>query len=126
MYTKPLYATPIFHYDGKLIYRAEQLKTLKLGAEGQDQTDRMIRRLNNPSLEAEVHQFRVMAQELGRLEEAIAESEDRWGEIAGMHCRTIRRLEMADALARIQDQDEGLVDDALRMRGHDGQHGRHA
>ncbi len=125
VYTKPLYAAPIFHYDGKPVYQAEQLKTLKLGAEGQDQTDRMIRRLNDPSLEAEVHRFRVMAQELGRLEEAIAESEDRWGEIAGMHCRTIQRLEMADALVRIQDQDDGLVDDALRMVK-DEQRGRHA
>ncbi len=126
VYTKPLYAAPIFHYDGKPVYRAEQLEALKLGAEGQDQTDRMIRRLNDPSLEAEVHRFRVMAQELGRLEEAIVESEDRWGEIAGMHCHTIQRLEMADALARIQDQDEGLVDDALRMVGNDAQHGRRA
>jgi len=123
VYSKPLYAAPIFHYDGKPVYRAEQLEALKLGAEGQDQTDRMIRRLNDPLLEAEVHWFRVMAQELGRLEEAIAESEDRWGEIAGMHCRTIRRLEMADALARIQDQEEGLVDDALRMTGSNGQRG---
>ncbi len=124
VYTKPLYAAPIFHYDGKPVYQAQQLEALKLGAEGQDQTDRMIRRLNDPSLTAEVHRFRVMAQELGRLEEAIAESEDRWGEIAGMHCRTIRRLEMADALARIQDQDEGLVDDALRMAGGSEQRGR--
>ncbi len=126
VYSKPLYTAPIFHYDGKPVYRAEQLKALKLGAEGQDQTDRMIRRLNDPSLEAEVHRFRVMAQEIGRLEEAIAESEDRWGEVAGMHCRTIRRLEMADALARIQDQDDGLVDDALRMTRSDGQRGRRA
>jgi len=124
VYSKLLYAAPIFHYDGKPVYRAEQLEALKLGAEGQDQTDRMISRLNDPSLEAEIHQFRVMAQELGRLEEAIAENEDRWGEIAGMHCRTIRQLEMADALARIQDQDEGLVDDALRIVGKDEQHGR--
>ncbi len=108
------------------MYRAEQLKKLKEGAEGQDQTDRMIRRLNDPSLEAEVHRFRVMAQELGWLEEAIAESEDRWGEIAGMHCRTIQRLEMADALAQIQDLDEGLVDDALRMAGGSEQRGRRA
>ncbi len=86
----------------------------------------MIRRLNNPSLEAEVHRFRVMAQELGRLEEAIVESEDRWGEIAGTHCRTIQQLEMADALARIQDQDKGMVDDALRMAGKDEQCGRRA
>ncbi len=126
VYTKLLYAAPIFHYDGKLVYRAEQLEMLKLGAEGQDQTDQMIHHLNNPSLEAKVHRFRVMAQELGRLEEAIAESEDRWGETASMHCRTIRRLEMADALARIQDQDEGLVDNALRMRGHNRQRGRRA
>ncbi len=126
VYTKPLYAAPIFHYDGKPVYQAEQLEALKLGAEGQDQTDRMIRRLNDPSLEAEVHRFRVMAQELGRLEEAIAESEDKWGEIASMHCRTIRRLEMADALARIQDQDDGSVDDALRMVGNDEQRGRRA
>ena len=86
----------------------------------------MIRRLNDPSLEAEVHRFRVMAQELEQLEGAIAESEDRWGEMAGAHCRTIRQLEMADALARIQDQDDGLVDDALRAAGDDEQRGRHA
>ncbi len=126
VYTKPLYAAPIFHYDGKPVYQAEQLEALKLGVEGQDQTNRMIHRLNDPSLEAKVHRFCVMAQELGRLEEAIAESEDRWGEIAGMHCRTIRQLKMADTLARIQDQDEGLVGDALRAAGNDVQHGRHA
>jgi len=47
---------------------------------------------------AEVHRFCVMAQELERLEEAIVVGEDQWGELAGMHCKTIRRLEMADAL----------------------------
>ncbi len=97
VYTKPLYATPIFHYDGKPVYQAEQLEVLKKGAEGQDQTDRMVRRLNDPSLTAEIHRFHTMAQELERLEDAIAEGEDRWGELAGMHCKTIQRLEMADA-----------------------------
>ncbi len=84
----------------------------------------MIHRLNDPSLLAEVHQFRVMAQELERLEEAIAEGEDRWGELAAMHCKTIRRLEMADALLRIGDQNEGLVDDVLRMAGENERRGR--
>jgi len=124
VYTKPLYAAPIFHYNGKPVYKAQQLEALKSGAEGQEQTDRMIHRLNDPSLAAEVHRFRVTSQELGRLEEAIAESEDRWGEIASMHCRTIRRLEMANALARIQDQDGGLVDDALMVVGSSEQRGR--
>ncbi len=84
----------------------------------------MIHRLNDPSLMAEVHCFRVMAQELERLEAAIAEGEDRWGELMGMHCKMIRWLEMADTLLRIQEQDDGLVDDALRLVREDKQHGR--
>ncbi len=92
--------------------------------EGQDQTDQMIRCLNDPSLKAEVHQFCVMLQELERLEEAIAGAEDQWGELTGMHCKTIWRLEMADALLRIQEQDDGLVDDTLQLVGENGQHGR--
>ena len=123
VYTKPLYVAPIFHYDGKPTYRAEQLEALKQGAEGQDQTDRMVRRLNDPSLTAEVHRFRAMAHELERVEDAIAENEDRWGELAALHCKTIRRLEMADTLARIQDQNDGLVDDTLRMVAEDARRG---
>jgi len=115
VYTKPLYATPVFHYDGKAVYHAEQLERLKIGAEDREWTDRMIARLGDPSLAAEIHRFRMMAQELERLEEAIVEGEDRWGELAAMHCKTIRRLEMVDTLRRIQDQDDSLVDDALRM-----------
>ncbi len=64
IFTKPLYAAPVFHYDGKPVYQAEQLEKLKLGVEGQDQMDWMIRRLNDPSLTAKVHRFRVMGQEL--------------------------------------------------------------
>ena len=123
VYTTPLYTAPIFHYDGKPVYKAQELEFLKMEAEGREQTDRMIRRLNDPSLTAEVHRFRIMTQEITRLEEAIAEGEDRWGELAAMQCRTIRRLEMADALNRIKDQDEGLVDDVLRTAGESSQHG---
>ncbi len=61
----------------------------------------------------EVHRFCMMSQELERLEEAIAKSEDQWGELAAMQCKMIRRLEMVDALTRIKDADEGLVDDVL-------------
>ncbi len=124
VYTKPLYAAPIFHYDGKPVYCAEQLERLKMGVEGQDQTDQMICHLNDPSLTAEVHHFRMLVQELERLEEAIAESEDCWGELVGMHCKTTRRLEMADVLLRIQDQDDGLVDDVLQGARENEQRGR--
>ncbi len=114
VYTKPLYTTPVFHYNGKAVYPAQELEKLKLGAEGQEQTDHMIACLNDPSLTAEVHHFHMMAQELAHVEEAITESEDQWGKLTTIHCKTIRRLEMADALQRIQDQNEGMVDDVLR------------
>ncbi len=126
VYTQPLYAAPVFHYDGKPVYRAAQLKQLKEGAEGQDRTDRMIHRLNDPLLTAEVHRFHMIGWELGQLEEAIAAGEDQWGELVGMHCKTIRRLEMADALARIEDQDEGPLDDALRSVGESSRRGHRA
>ncbi len=76
VYTQPLYAAPVFHYNGKPVYKAQELEVLKMEAEGKEQMDRMISRLHNPSLTAEVHHFCMMSQELGRLEEAIAESED--------------------------------------------------
>jgi len=72
-----------------------------MNAEGQEQMVHMIHRLNDPSLTAEVHRFCMMVQELECLEEAIVESEDRWGKLAAVHCKTIWRLEMADTLMRI-------------------------
>jgi len=124
VYTTTLYAAPIFHYDGKPVYKAQELEFLKAGAADQEQTDRRIKRIGDPSLVVEVHRFRIMTQEITRLEEAIAEGEDRWGELAAMQCRTIRRLEMADTLNRIKDQDDGLVDDVLRTAGESSQRGR--
>jgi len=123
VYTKPLYTAPIFHFDRKPTYKAQELEILKMEAEGQGQMDHMIKRLHNPSLTAEVHHFRIIGEELARLEEAISESEDRWGELAGMHCKMICRLEMVDMLTRIQEQDEGLVDDVLQSAGEGDQHG---
>jgi len=113
VYTQPLYAVPVFHYDGKPVYKVQELEKLKMDAKGREQMDCMIHRLHDPLLTAEVHRYRVMTQELGRLEEAIAKGEDRWGELVAMQCRTIQRLEMADTLTRIADIDDGLVDDVL-------------
>ncbi len=123
VYTKPLYTAPIFHYDGKPVYKVQELEMLKMDAEGKDQTDHMIHCLHNPLLTVEVHRFCMMSQELECLEEAIAEQEDRWGEIAAMQCKTIRRLEMVDALTRIRNTDDRLVDNVLRSVGENAQHG---
>ncbi len=95
------------------MYKAQELEMLKKDAEGEEQTNHMIRRLNDPSLTAEVHHFRMVSQEIERLEEAMVANEDQWGGLAAMQVKTIRRLEMTDALTRIKEQDDRLIDDAL-------------
>ena len=86
---------------------------LKMDAEGQEQTDCMIHQLHDLSLTAEVHCFHMVAQELDRVEEVMVDSEDQWGELAAMKLKMIWRLEMVDVLQRMQEQDEGLIDDVL-------------
>ncbi len=64
VYSKLLYASPIYHYDGKPTYTAQELEMLKWDVEGKEQMDCMIHRLHDPSLTAEVHHFCMVAQEL--------------------------------------------------------------
>ncbi len=126
VYTKLLYAAPIFHYDGKPMYKAQELEILKKDVEGEQQTNRMIHRLHDPSLTAEVHRFRMVSQELECLEEAMVANEDQWGGLAAMQVKTICRLEMADTLLRIKEQDDGLIDDALDRAAEESQRGHRA
>jgi len=81
----------------------QELEMLKGDAEGRAQTDCMIHRLHDPSLTVEVHHFHMVSQELDRVEEVLIDMEDQWGELATMKLKTIRRLEMADVLQRMQD-----------------------
>src|SRR6266702_5067076 len=37
VYTQPLYAAPVFHYNGKPVYKAQELEILKMKAEGKEQ-----------------------------------------------------------------------------------------
>ncbi len=54
----------------------------------------------------------------------MVDSKDQWGELAAMKLKTIRRLEMADALQRMKEQDEGLIDNILQSCAEDSQRGR--
>ena len=101
VYSKPLYTSPVYHCNGKPVYKAQELEILKADMEGKEQTDHMIHHLHNPSLTAEIHQFHMVLQELDRLEEAMVDNEDQWGELATMKLKTIRRLEMANTMAQI-------------------------
>ncbi len=114
VYSKLLYTSPIYHYDGKPVYTAQELEVLKVDTEGKEQTNCMIHCLHDPSLMAEIHHFCMVSQELNCVEEAMVDNEDQWGELAMMKLKMIRRLEMADALQRVQEQDDRLIDDTLQ------------
>ncbi|SRR6266702_1181891 len=124
VYSKPLYATPIYNFDGKLVYMVQELEVLKMDAESQNHTDCMVQHLSDPLLMAEVHWFHVLMDELDHMEEVLVVNEDQWGHLAAAKLGAIWRLEMANVLGRIQSQDDGLVDDTLctaqevQLQGH--------
>jgi len=115
VFSKPLYASPIYAYDGKPTYATGELDYLKADAQGREFTDRLIDREGDLSLKAEVHRFRMVTSELERMETVLVENEEAWGQLAAAKLGVIRRLEMADANARINTNNQGFVDDALRV-----------
>ncbi len=60
VFSKPLYTSPVYAFDGKPIYKTEDLDYLKTDAEGREFTDRLIDREGDLSLKAEVHRFRMV------------------------------------------------------------------
>ncbi len=124
VYSKPLYAMPIYSFKGKPVYTIQDLEVLKSNMEDQECWDCMIQHLGDPSLTVEVHRFHVLMDELDRMEEVLVANKDQWGHLAAAKLGAIRRLEMSDALGRIKAQDDRLVDDAL-CTAHEVQlHGR--
>ncbi len=115
VYSKPLYAAPVYLYEGKPMYKTEELDYLKADAAGREMTDRMIDHVGDLSLTAEIHCFRVVTTELERMEQVLVENEDMWGQLAAAKLGAIRQLEMADAIERINARNEGFVDNALRL-----------
>src|SRR6266702_2450671 len=101
VFSKPLYASPVYAFDGKPTYITRELDYLKVDVQGREFTDRLIDREGDLLLKAEVHRFRMVTAELERLETVLVENEDTWGQLASAKLGTIRRLEMADALKRI-------------------------
>ncbi len=115
VFSKPLYAAPVYKFDGKPTYTTVELDYLKADAQGREFTDRLIDQEGDLSLKAEVHRFRMVTTELDRMETVLMENEDAWGQLAAAKLGVIRRLEMADANARITANNQGFVDSVLRV-----------
>ncbi len=117
VFSKPLYASPVYAFDGKPTYLTGELDYLKADAEGREFTDRLINREGDLSLKAEVHRFRMVTAELEQMETVLVENEEAWGQLAAAKLGVIRRLEMADANGRITANNHRFVDDALHVNG---------
>ncbi len=115
VFSKPLYASPVYAYNGKPTYATGKLDYLKADAQGWEFTDWLIDREGDLSLKAEVHQFRMLMTELERMEAVLVENEEQWGQLAAAKLGAIQRLEMADVNKRINANNQGFVDDALRV-----------
>jgi len=113
VFSKPLYASAVYAFDGKPTYVTGELDYLKVDAQGWEFTDRLIDREGDLSLKAEVHRFRMITSELERMETILVENKEAWGQLAAAKLGAIRRLEMADANARINANNQGFVDDVL-------------
>ena len=125
VFSKPLYATPVYKFEGKPVYPTADLDYLKADAVGWEMTDWLIDRTHDLSLKAEVHRFRVVTAELDRMEQVLVENKDAWGQLATAKLGAIQRLEMADAIERINATNDGFVDNTLHvnkeiLRGHKG------
>ncbi len=117
VFSKPLYATPVYKFDGKPTYATAELDYLKADAQGQEMTDWLIERVGDLSLKVEIHHFCVVMAELDRMEQVLVENKEAWGQLAAAKLGAIRRLEMADVIKQINSTNKGFIDDVLHMNG---------
>ena len=103
VFTKPLYADPVWPFTRRPIYTPEELVTLEHGYVGRADLDRCVETLRDKSLEAEIHRYRMLREETVQLNTRIRELEAVWGTMDAARLGCVRRLEMADTLARIED-----------------------
>ncbi len=115
VFSKPLYASLVYAFNGKPTYMASKLDYLKTDTEGREFTDRLIDREGDLLLKAEIHRFHMLTTELERMETVLVENEEQWGQLAAAKLGAIRRLEMADVNKRLNANNQGFVDDALRV-----------
>jgi len=115
VFSRPLYASAVYAFDGKPTYATGELDYVKADAQGREFTDWLIDREGDLSLKVEVHRFHMVTAKLERMETVLVENEEAWGQLATAKLGVVRRLEMADAIKRINANNQGFVDDALHV-----------
>ena len=76
--------------------------------------DIAIARLKDPSVRVEVHRYWLASREWDRLEQFLINLEAKWGKLATQKLGSIQCLEMANAMARIEEVGQDEVDLEVR------------
>ena len=84
-------------------YLEEDLIIFDVGYDERCKIDAAISHLKDLSVCAEVHHYRLASGELDRLEQLLINLEVKWGKLATQKLGAIRRLEMANAMAHIEE-----------------------
>jgi hypothetical protein len=110
VFAKPLHATPEYVFGTRPIYIMEDLEVLDEGHVRRAMIDREIAELHDVTVHAEVVRYRSLAADLVYLEGRLMELERQWGEMSSKKLGCIRRLEMANVLARLETQRGNILD----------------
>jgi hypothetical protein len=110
VFAKPLHATPEYVFGTRPIYVMEDLEVLDEGHAQHAMIDREIAELHDVTVRAEVVRYRSLAADLVYLEGRLMELERQWGEMSSKKLGCIRRLEMANVLARLETQRGNILD----------------
>jgi hypothetical protein len=110
VFAKPLHATPEYVFGTRPIYIMEDLEVLDEGHARRAMIDREIAELHDVTVRAEVVRYRSLAADLVYLEGRLMELERQWGEMSSKKLGCIRRLEMANVLARLETQRGNILD----------------
>jgi hypothetical protein len=110
VFAKPLHATPEYIFGERPIYVLEDLEILDEGHARRTMIDCEVTELHDVMVRAEVMHYRVLTANLAYLEGRLMELEKQWGEMSSKKLGCIRRLEMANVLARLVIQRGDILD----------------
>jgi hypothetical protein len=104
LYGGPIHAAPDFDISEKPTYSQEDVIVFKPGFEGAARIDAALNCIHDMALKAEVHRYRAMRLTMGTLHVEIKKLEQRLFEAGLKQKASVRRLELANAMGRIEDE----------------------
>jgi hypothetical protein len=114
LYGGPIHAAPDFDISEKPMYSQEDAIVFKPGFEGAARIDVVLNCIHDMALKAEVHRYRAMCHTMGTLHLEIKKLEQRLFEAGLKQKASLRRLEMANTMGRLEDEIQEYTDREVR------------